>query len=464
MKSSVEPLEGNKVKLSVTVEAAEFEPAIAAAWKAIAKEVRIPGFRPGKVPRKVLEARIEPEYARSEAIKEAVPEFYVRAVREHDVDVIDQPEIDITAGEEEGDVVFEATVAIRPEVELAGYHGLSITIPSPQATDGDVAAQIDRYRAQYAEIVTVERPAATDDLVVLDIEGSQEGEQVDALSAEGHTYQVGSGAIVPELDEQLRGLKAGDVVEFDADHPDPDEARIHFKVEVKEVRERVLPELDDAWVADATEFDTVDEFRDSLIERVGQSRRQQATVAAGNKIGEALAELVDIELPDALVGGEVRARLENLLQRLQQQGLELATYLEVTGTDPQQFMDDLRNDATSAIKSDLAFRSIVRQEDLGPSDEELDAEIAHIAMHYELDPDEARRQLEAADQISAIRSDLGRRNALRWLADTIEILDEAGRPVTRAELDLEEHDHSHDDDEHDHDADHDHGDHDHDHD
>ncbi|HNI36163.1 MAG TPA: trigger factor family protein, partial [Microthrixaceae bacterium] len=144
MKSSIEPVEGNKVKISVTIEAEEFEPSIDAAWKAIAKEVRIPGFRPGKVPRKVLEARVEPAYARSEAIQKAVPEFYFKAVREHDVDAIAQPELDITGGEESGDVEFDAVVEVRPEIEIAGYQGLSVTIPSPHAVDQDIADQIDR--------------------------------------------------------------------------------------------------------------------------------------------------------------------------------------------------------------------------------------------------------------------------------------------------------------------------------
>lgn len=478
MKSTVEALEGHKVKLSITIEEAEFEPAVDAAWKTLAKEVRIPGFRPGKVPRKVLEARIEPSYARAEAIQQALPEFYVQAVRDHDVDVIDQPSIDITDGEESGDISFDATVAVRPEIELIGYQGLAVTIPSPQPSDDDIADQIDRFRGQYAEIVAVERPTATGDLAVIDIVGSQGGEELERLSASDFTYEVGSGSVLAELDDQLRGLKAGDSATFDAqvpaqpnedDEPDADDGdepaepkmeSASFRVELKEVKERVLPDLDDVWIADATEFDTVDEFRDDMIERVTHQRREQSTAAATARIGDALAELVEVELPESLVGGEVRARLENLVGRLQQQGIDLATYLEITKTPADQFMSGIRDDAERAIKVDLAFRSIVRAEGLLPTDEELDEEIVHLAGHYDLPADQVRQQLESADQISAVRSDLGRRNVLRWLVDTIELTDDSGRTVTRAELDLEEHVHDEDDDEH-----HDHDDHDgHDHD
>jgi len=464
VKSSIEPVEGNKVKISVTIEAEEFEPSIDAAWKAIAKEVRIPGFRPGKVPRKVLESRVEPAYARSEAINKAVPEFYFKAIRDNDVDAIAQPDLEVTGGEEEGDITFDAVVEVRPEIELSGYQGLSITIPSPHAVDDDIADQVDRLRGQYGELSEVERPAASGDFVTIDIEGSQDGEVSDGLTAEDYSYEVGSGRIVPELDDQLRGLKAGESIEFTAKHPQEGEADIDFKVSVKDVKEMVLPDLTDEWIADATEFSTVDEFRDDVIDRLGKVKRAQASQAVQARLGDALAELVEIEVPEALLSSEMRARLENLVGRLQQQGLNLDTYLQVTGTESTKFSDDLRNDSTAAIKVDLALRAITRQEGLEPSDQDVDDEVHKVAEQVGMDVEKVRTQLEAADQISAIRSDLGRRNALRWMTERVDIVDEAGLPVKREDLDLsfedeDEHDHDHD-----HDHGHDHDDHDHDHD
>ncbi len=459
MKSTIEPLEGNKVKLSVTFDEAELEPAIDRAWQQIAKEVRIPGFRKGKVPRKVLEQRIEKEYARSEALRDAIPEFYLQAVREHSVDVIDQPEIDITTGEESGDVAFDATVEVRPEITITGYADLEIEVPSPEPSDDDIADQIDRLRSSYGEIVVVERPAASGDHLTIDIKGSRDGEEVEGLVAEDYTYELGSGSIVAELDEQLRGLSAGATVTFDAAHPDPSEEEpVTYEVTVKEVKERVLPELTDEWVAEATEFETVDEFRDDVIERLTKVRRAQASMAVQSKIGDALAELVTDEIPDTLTSAEMRNRLEDMIRRLAAQGITLEQYLQITGVDPQAFSDDLRQTAQQAVKVDLALRAIATAEGLLPGDAEVDEEIETMAAQLDMEADEVRRRLEEGDQIGALRADLGNRAALRWLTDSVRIVDEAGRPVSRDQLALDDDEHDHD---HDH-SDHDHSDHDHD--
>ena len=435
MRSVVEPLEGNKVKLSITVEADEFESAIEKAWKEIAREVRIPGFRAGKVPRKVLESRIDKGYARSEAINQALPEYYVAALREHDVDVIAQPEIDITSGEEEGDVEFDAVVEVRPEITVSGYQSLTIEVPSPHPSDDDIADQIDRIRGQYGEIVPVERPAASGDYVLVDILGSRDGEPVDGLTADEYLYEVGAGTITAELDDQLRGLKAGEEIEFDAPHPDPDDADpVHYAVKVHEVKERVLPELDDEWVAEATEFESVHDLRDDVISRTTKVRRAQAGMALQSKIGDALAELVTDEVPEALVGSEMRARLEDLVHRLSHQGISLDTYLQVTGTAPESFTDDLRQTAVTASKVDLALRAVAVAEAIEALEEDLEEEYAAVAERVDEDADTVREQLTEAGHIPALRADISKRKALEWLTETVTIVDEDGNPVSFAEL------------------------------
>jgi len=461
VESVVEPLEGNKVKLSVTVESGEFESAIDRAWKVIAKEVKVPGFRAGKVPRKVLESRIEPGYARSEALQQALPDYYVQAVREHSVDVIAQPKIDITAGEDEGDVSFDAVVEVRPEITLDGYQDLTIEIPSPHPSDDDIADQLDRIRGQYGEIVAVERAADTGDYVSIDITGSDEdGEPIDGLTADDYLYEVGAGTVVPELDAELVGMEAGEVATFDADHPDPDEdTQVHFEVEVKEVKERLLPDLDDDWVAEATEFETVDQLRDDVITRSTASRRAQAAAALQSRLGDKLAELVTEEIPDALIGAEMRARLDDMIHRLSHQGITLEQYLSFTGTEPAKFTEDLRETATASTKVDLALRAIATAEDLAPSDEEFEQELEQLAAGNDIDVEALREQLDRNDQLVPIRSDLASRNALRWLTDHVNVVDESGLPVKREDLespDLEdetgdEHDHDHSDHDHEHD-------------
>ena len=299
MKTSVEPLEDNKVKLSVEVDEQEFEKAVDAAFRKIAREVSIPGFRPGKAPRRLLEKRLGGGVARGEALRDAIPEYYAEAVREHDVDVIAAPEIDITEGEEDGPVVFEAVVEVRPIVLVPGYESLRITIAAPAATDEEIDAQVERMLGQYAELSTVERPAEQGDFVTIDIEGSQDGEPLEGLTADDYPYEVGSGGIVEELDEELEGASADDELEFDAAHPDPDEEGLHFQVTVKEVNERVLPEPNDEWAAEASEFETLAELRDDLAERMTKVRRMQAQMAVRDKVGDALADLVDAEIPEA---------------------------------------------------------------------------------------------------------------------------------------------------------------------
>ena len=435
MKTSVEELEDNKVKLSVEVDEQEFETAIDAAFRKIAREVNIPGFRPGKAPRRILEKRLGDGVARGEALREAIPDYYAQAVREHDVDVIAAPAIEITDGEEAGAVTFEAVVEVRPIVTVPGYESLRITIPRPEASDEDIDAQIDRMRNQYADLATVERPAADDDFVTIDVEGSQGGEPLEGLTAQDYSYQVGSGGIVPELDEALTGASAGDELEFDAEHPDEDEEEgLHFAVTVKEVRERVLPEPTDEWAAEASEFDTLAELREDLATRMTAVRRMQAQMSIRDKVGDALAELVDVEVPEALVSGEMQQRLQDFAMRLQAQGMTLDQWLDGNGQDQAEFVENLRDVASRAARFDLALRAVAEAEDLQVDESDLDAEFADVAQRLELDPAVVRTQFEEADQLSSVEADIRLRKALDWLVTTVEIVDEDGNVIDRLDL------------------------------
>jgi len=221
MRATAEPEEGNKVRLSVEIDEAEMDEALDEVMSRLARDLRVPGFRPGKVPRRVIEARMGGASAlRGEALREALPDFYARAVTDTEVDPIDQPEIDITSGDEAGAVSFDAVVLVRPTVAIPGYQGLVVTLPSLEVTDEEVTAQIDRLRATAGELVEVSRPAQNGDQVTLDIHGTRqetvaEGDDSD-LDAEDYLYEVGSGGVVPELDDQLRGAKTGDIFTFDS--------------------------------------------------------------------------------------------------------------------------------------------------------------------------------------------------------------------------------------------------------
>jgi len=454
MKSTVEPVEGNKVKVVVQVDEAEFEPSVEAAWREIAKEVRLPGFRPGKAPRKLLEKQFGSDYARAEALRNGLPEFYTRAVIEQDVDVIAAPELDITEGEADGPITFEAIVETRPEVEVAGYGGLRIEVPSPEASDAEIDEQIDRLRSQYGELTEVEREAAESDYVTIDIAGTQDGEEVDGLTADDYLYLIGSGMIATEFDEHLAGAKAGDELDFDADHPDPEQDQVHFHVVVKNVKERVLPELTDEWVADATEFESVQELREDTRSRLSGTREGETRVAVRTNIGVELAKLVDIDAPEALVSSEMQARLQNLAMQLQSRGIRLEDYLQITGRDPESFTNELKEASEEAVKVDLALRAVVLAEGLEASDDEVDAEIEQLIGDADITLEDAREELQSGGQLSAVRSDVAKRKALEWLVERSEVVDPDGIAVAAELLALPE-------DEHDH-AGHDHAGHDHD--
>ena len=460
VKSSVEALEGNKVKVTVEVEASEFEIDLDAAFKRLAKEIKLPGFRPGKAPRKVLEARIGGEYARQEAFREGLPSYYVEAVKEHEVDVIGPPEFDITAGQDSGAVVFDVVVEVRPSVTVSGYEALEVEIPNPQVSAADVDGALDRMRGQFGTLETVERPAEEGDRVVIDIRVIHEGEPVEGLTADDYLYQVGMGAVVPELDEQITGASAGDELIFAADHPDEEEeVQLEFTVTVKEVQATVLPEVDDEFAKANSEFETAAALRADFEERMGRVRVIQAVSARRNAVAEAVAELVpDDELPEALIALEVENRAQDLAMRLQAQGLSLNQYMQFTGTSREDMLGELRGTAVNAAKLDLALRAVAAAEGLEASETELDEEFARVSEQVNRSLEQVRSEFAAAGQLPAVRSDLEKSKALDWLVERSKPVDDEGNAIEESLLVLPE-EPEHDDD-HDH-HDHDHHDHDH---
>jgi trigger factor len=435
VKSEVSTLESNKVKLSVEVDESEIDAHIDEAFKKIAKEIRLPGFRPGKAPRKVLEARIGKDYARGEALREALPEYYRLAIIEHEVDVIAPPELDITDGEEEGPVAFEAVVEVRPHVTVAGYDGLQIELPAPGATAEEIDAQLDSLRKQFAERVDVDRAAADGDYVTMDIGATHDGEPVEGLTAEDYSYELGAGFVVDELDGELRDAEAGAHIEFEADHPDPDEdGRLTFVVDVKAVQEDQLPELDDAFATEATEFETADELVADTRQRIDTMKRSQAEMLIADKTGEALAALVADDIPDSLVEDQMQHQLQDMSMRLAQQGIQLEQFLQMTGQDAEALRENMREPAEQAARVDLALRGVAAAEGMEITDDEIQAEIDDSASQMDQDAAEMREAFEEAGQIPLLRADMLKRKAMDMLVESVAIVDEDGNTIDRADL------------------------------
>lgn len=437
MKSTVETLDDNRVKLSVEVDEETFDVAVDAAFKRIAKEVRMPGFRPGKAPRRLLEAQFGSAVGREEALREAMPEYYAQAVIEHDVDVVAPPEIEITGGQEAGPVQFDAVVEIRPSVSAAGYDGLRVEIPNPVASAEEIDEQIDNLRRNFAELSVVERAAADEDHVTIDIEATHGDEPVPGLTTTDYDYLLGSGAVVPEIDENLRGASAGDEVEFSADHPDPEEEEpLQFSITVKEVKEAVLPDLDDEFAKANSEFETVEDLRADMADRMNTMRIQQANMAVQQNTAEALAALVTDEIPESMIENEINARIQDLVQRLQQQGMDVGAYLDAVGQTAETLAAEFREPAEQAVKVDLALRSVADLQGLVPDDDRIDEVIAEMAGPSGQDPDELKARLAEVGQISALRADLAKQAAMEWLTDNVELVDEDGEAIDREALEF----------------------------
>jgi ATP-dependent Clp endopeptidase proteolytic subunit ClpP/trigger factor len=352
--TSVEPLDGNKVRVSITVPSAEFEKAVDAAFRKLASEVKVPGFRPGKAPRRLLEARFGTGYAREQALRDALPGYYEQAIVAEGIDAIALPQIDITAGAEGGDVEFDAVVEVRPVVTLTGYEGLRIEVPSPTAPDEAIDAQVDALRERFADLTDSDDPLIDGSFGLIDIKAFSGEDVIDALSASDFLYEVGSGILVDELDRQLRGTRPGAILAFDATLPERfgDRAgqEVSFQVVVKEAKRKVLPDVNDEWVSEISEFETVDALRADIATRLDLVAKIQTQMLVRDKVLEALAALVDIEVPETLVASEMERRLHDLAHRLEHQGVTIAQYLAATGQDQEAFLAALRESSTEAAR------------------------------------------------------------------------------------------------------------------
>ena len=448
------------VKLSVTIDEAEFDRDIDMAFRTIAKEVKLPGFRQGKVPRKVLEARIGLATAREQALRDAVPQYLADAVRNHDIDLIAAPNIEFTAGQESGPVSFDATCEVRPEITVPGYGGLRVELTSPMATEADIDQAVEVELRRQGSLVDVDRPVQSGDQVTINLAGTREGEPVAGLNTEDWLYEVGNGWVAPGFDAELLGAKEGDELTFTA-MPNGTSEPADFVVNISKVQETVLPDLTDEWVSENLgEFDTIDEWRVALAERIGTGKLNQTRNQFIERTTTALAGLVDIEAPESMVQADLQGRVQNTVQQFQAQGISIDQWLQVTGQDAPTFIEGLKVQSQKAVKVDLALRAVVVAEGLEVTDDDLDAEYTRIGIQVRQKPNEVRKAYEKNDAVTDVIAQMRKTKALDWLLEHVEIVDEAGDPIDRVlVMGKTDHDDDHD---HDHDhGDHDHGDHDH---
>ena len=441
MKTTVSDLDDNKVKFSVEIPADQFEVEVDKAFKKIARDVKLPGFRKGKVPRRVLEAKFGAGIARGQALEDSIPNYFLEALSSEEVDIISPPEYEITSGEEEGDLAFDAVVEVRPSVAISGYEDLTVEVTGLEPSDDDVQERVDGFLRQFAELGDVERPGDDGDTVTIDIATKHEGEDVEGLTADDYAYRVGSGGLVEELDDNLRGAKIGDILEFDADHPAEDEdGKLEFRVLVKKIQEQVLPELTDELVSDSTDFTTVEDYRADIEKQLGEARLAQAHDEWHAKSASQLGELIDDEPPKALVDGEVQYRVQDMAQRLAASGISFEQYLQMMGTDAAGMLEQMRPSAVEAVKVDMALRALAVAEGLEATDADIDEEFASIAEANNVPVDELKQRISTPNEMMLFRADISKRKAADWLLENVEVVDPDGNAIDTDALNPDSHD------------------------
>lgn len=433
MKTSTKPLENSQVLLHVEVEPEEFDKALDRAAREIAGSVKIPGFRRGKVPRRVLEARLGTEAITEEAVRQSLPDYLVEAMTAEDIDVIGRPSIDNLVAEGESGLSFDATCDVRPEIEIEGWAGVEVEVPALDVSDEDVDEQINAFRRQSAPVEEVSRPASEGDFVLIDLNGRIHNEEVPGANLTDFLYEIGSALILDELDSELTGKRSGDILKFNAVLPESfgdfagQEAA--FSVIVKEVRERRIPELDDGWVDDNTEFDTVEEFSGDVRNRLEQLRRASVATAAREGTLRAIADLVTEEVPEALIEEESHHILEMMNMRLQMQGLDLGKYLNATGSSIEDVIVEQRETAERNVKADLALRAIARQEALEVSEADRERHLNAMAERSDRSAAEIRESIETTRGWDAIEADIIRHKALDLAIEKAALKDDQGNAV-----------------------------------
>ena len=431
MRATSSNLDNNRIKLVVEVDEGEMDVALDAAAKTLAQQVNVKGFRKGKVPKQVLIANIGgPAVLRSEAIRESLSDFYARAISETLIDPIGQPDVTITGGEDEGILVFEAEVEVRPEVTISGYDALRVTIASPVVGDDEIEAQINRFRETDAVLEDVDRPIVSGDLVNMDVRAEQPGSDAAPLEMSDFMYTVGSGSIAPEVDDLILGLRAGEELVVTANASAGQS--IVYTMQLKQVKERILPELTDEWVEENTDWPSVDEMRDAVLTQMSKMKVVEAQMSQRDAMLVALGDLVDdAVVPEVLVEAEANDRMHDLGHRLAQQKMDFQQFLQATGQTPDQLLAAVRGDAQRAVKIDLALRALVKAEGLEATVEEVEEELTKTAQAMDLASDVLRENLYKSGRVKSFEAEVAKIKANKWLSDNVTFIDHLGIVIDR---------------------------------
>jgi len=435
VKTAVEELTPTRVKLTIEVPFEELKPSLDKAYKELAKQVRLKGFRPGKAPARLIDQYVGRGAVLQEAVNDALPGLYGAAIEEKELFVLGQPEVEVTKLDDGKEFEFTAEVDVRPTFEVPEYEGLPVTVDDAVVTDDEVAEALDNLRDRFATLTTVERPAAEGDTVTIDLSAVIDGEEVEDAATKGYSYEVGAEGAIEGLNEAITGLSAGESKSFPstlvAGSRQGEEAEVTVAVQSVKVKE--LPGADDEFAQLASEFDTIEELKDDVRKRLDRQKKMNQVGQARDKALEALLEKVEIPLPESVVDSEKARRNEQLDQQLAYAGLTREAYLAEEEKSAEEFDAELDEAARKAVAGGFILDQLALQEELGVENEELSEYVVTQAMQMNLPPQQLAQYLTENNQIPALVAEVLRSKALNLIVEHVKISDESGN-----ELDLEE--------------------------
>lgn len=419
-----EKIEKNQGILHIEVEAERVDVALDRAFKKVASKINVPGFRKGKVPRKIFESRFGVESLYQDALDILLPEVYGEAIEETGIEPIDRPEVDVEQMGKGEALKLTAKVLVKPEVELGEYKGLAIEAKDFSVKAEDVDAEIEAMRTRNAELVVLEEGTVEQgDVAVIDFEGFLDGEAFEGGKGENYSLEIGSNTFIPGFEEQLVGLAKGDEKDINVTFPEEYHSEqlagkpVVFKVKVNDIKRKSLPELDDEFAKDVSEFDTFEELKQDIEKKLTDRKKQEEESYRQEQLINLAADNATVEIPEVMVDQEVEHMLEDFGRRLQMQGMNLDLYYQFSGQTADQLKAQFRNDAEKRVRNNLVLEAISKAENIQPSDADIEEELAKLSEMYGRPVEELRQLLEQRDGLSSLKNDLTLRQTIDFLVN-----------------------------------------------
>ncbi|MEU1015595.1 trigger factor [Streptomyces sp. NPDC005898] len=441
MKSAVETLNPTRVRLTVEVPFEELKDSLDAAYKKINQQVTVKGFRKGKIPARIIDQRFGRGAVLEEAVNDALPKFYTEAVNEAELNVLGQPEVDITELKDNETLNFTAEVDVRPTIEIPDYSGIEVEVDAVEVSDEDVDKAVEELRERFASTSPVERAAEDGDVVTIDLQAKVDGEVLEDGVASGVSYTIGSGELLEGIDDAVKGLEAGGEATFTSELKGGSAAGKESEVTVKvtQVAKRELPELDDDFAQLASEFDTLDELKADSRKRLENMKQYDQATQAQERVLEKLLELVEVPVPEKLLADEIQTRKHNLVNhQLGQMGLDLAKYLEIQGKTEEEFDTETKEQAEKGIKTQFVLDELVNKEKLNVNQEELTEHLMRRAQSSGMSPDQFAQAVVEGGQVPMLVGEVARGKALAVVVEAATVKDTKGEVIDLSDEDEDE--------------------------